>query len=104
MSSRPQRIWCPACGCDVTPRVRDCVATHRSKRLNSAEVNRVARLLDNAEAVFLKDSRVLSNGALWKADVRAIRYVFNRLIAETGADHRGAAPGSPIRPTERNRP
>ena len=74
------KVSCPACRCNVSSQIMDAACLQASKRLNRQSVMRVAKLLVDAEAA-LKDSRVQSAGQLWRADVRAIRYVFNRLVS-----------------------
>ena len=78
-------VNCPACGCDVTDRVRDAQTVRIAKRLNRQHLLRVAKILVAAEDLFAAEPRRLSTGPLWKADVRAIRYVFNALMASRGA-------------------
>jgi hypothetical protein len=77
-----KKVNCPACGCDVTDRVRNAAALRLSKRMNRQHVDRVANLLVAAEDVLDSHPEQHSAGTtLWRADVRAIRYVFNRLVA-----------------------
>lgn len=80
MKTSAKRAYCPACTCDVTDQVRNSAAVSFSRRMNRRHVDRVAKLLEAAEDA-LRDPARQSVGPLWRADVRAIRYVFNRLAA-----------------------
>lgn len=72
------RVNCPACSCDVTDRVRDAAAMRLPARINKAQFERVAKMLTEAEAWFDEDRARQSWRGLWRPDVRAIRYMFNR--------------------------
>lgn len=73
------RVNCPACGCDVTDRVQCAAALKLPKRINRQHFERVAKMLIEAEASFDADRKRLSWRGLWRPDVRAIRYLFNRV-------------------------
>lgn len=75
------KVLCPACGCHVTERVVNAEVIRLSKRTNKKQIERVAKLLESAEAWFNEDRARQSYHTLWRRDAHAIRYVFNRMIA-----------------------